>query len=563
MVIGMGLIARDYQSAAVEALEAAWEEGTQRPCTVMATGLGKTLVAALLADRWAGRHRMSAKQRVLFIAHRTELIEGAAATIRSLVGDRLRVGIVKAERDNCTADIVVASVQTLTAGKPEASLRRRNRIAHVGLVIVDECHHATAPTYRTVLTHYGCFSEYGARAAGLTATLSRSDGVALGDVWQDVVYVKGIAEGVREGHLVRPFGKRVQVFDLDLSRVKKTRGDYDKAALGAALEGSMAPQKVALAYREHAFERQGLLFAPTVRTAEIYAEAMAAEGFKVATVHGKTPEGERRDAFQALRDGGLQIISNCGVATEGTDVPAVACVVVGRPTKSQGLYTQMVGRGLRPWMGKSDCLVLDVVGASERNALATPVELFGDSVAPLVDELEFEQVEALEEIQLDLGDEIVTATEAEQHVFVDGHMSVVDIDLFHGSKNAWSRTYAGIWFLPAGDRLIVLKPQDNGMWGVVWCHKYQRDSGWVASDVADMGYAMAMAEANVSPAEQLTASKDRAWRATKTSDKQVALGARYGLNLNTTMLKGESAGLLTTAIGSARIDPYLRPGWRR
>lgn len=559
----MSLIPRDYQTAAVEAFEAAWESGTQRPAVVMATGLGKTLLAAMLSWRWATRHRMSAKQRVLVIAHRTELIEGAAATIRSLVGERLRVGIVKAERDNCTADIVVASVQTLTAGKPEAGLRRRNRIAHVGLVIVDECHHATAPTYRTVLDHYGCFSEYGARAAGLTATLTRSDGVALGDVWQDVVYVKGIAEGVREGHLVRPFGKRVQVFDLDLAGVKKVRGDYDKAALGAALEGSMAPQKVALAYREHASERQGLLFAPTVRTAEIYAEALGAEGFKVATIHGKTPEGERRDAFQALRDGGLQIISNCGVATEGTDVPAVACVVVGRPTKSQGLYTQMVGRGLRPWPGKGDCLVLDVVGASERNALATPVELFGDSVKPLVDELEFEQPEALEEIQLDLGDEIVTATEDEQHVFVDGHMSVVDVDLFHGSKNAWSRTYAGIWFLPAGDRLIVLKPQDNGMWGVVWCHKYHRDSGWVASDVPDMGYAMAMAEANVSPAEALTASRDRAWRATKTSEKQVNLGRRYGLNLNTTMLKGESSELLNVAIGSARIDPYLRPGWRR
>lgn len=558
----MSLTPRDYQTDAVEAFEAGWESGTQRPCVVMATGLGKTLIGALLSARWVARHRMSAKQRVLFIAHRTELIEGAAATIRSLVGDSMRVGIVKAERDNCTADIVVASVQTLTMGS-DGGQRRRNRIVHVGAVIVDECHHATAPTYRTVMSHYGCFSEYGARAAGLTATLTRSDGVALGDVWQDVVYVKGIAEGVREGHLVRPLGKRVQVFDLDLSRVKKVRGDYDKAALGAALEGSMAPQKVAQAYREHAFKRQGLLFAPTVRTAEIYAEALSAEGFKAALVHGKTPEGERRNAFQALRDGGLQIVCNCGVATEGTDVPPVSCVVIGRPTKARGLYVQMVGRGLRPWPGKADCLVLDVVGASERNALATPVELFGDSVKPLADELEFEQVEALEEIQLDLGDEIVTATEAEQHVFVDGHMSVIDVDLFHGSKSAWLRTYAGIWFIPAGDRLIVLKPQDNGLWGVVWCHKTRRPSGWIASDVADLGYAMSMAEANISPHEKAAASRKRAWRAADPDATQMALAAKYGLVVHGGMRKGEVAEMISVVEGSARIDPYLRPGWRR
>lgn len=558
----MSLTPRDYQTAAVEAIEAAWESGTQRPCVVMATGLGKTLIGGLLAQRWVARHRMSAKQRVLFIAHRTELIEGAAATIRSLVGDSMRVGIVKAERDNCTADIVVASVQTLTVGT-DGGMRRRNRIAHVGLVIVDECHHATAPTYRVVLDHYGCFSECGARSAGLTATLIRSDGAALGDVWQDVVYVKGIAEGVREGYLARPRGKRVQVSDLDLSQVRKVAGDYDKKALGAALEGSMAPQKLAQAYREHASDRQGLVFGPTVRVAEIYAEALGAEGFKVATVHGKTREDERRGAFQALRDGGLQIVSNCGVATEGTDVPSVSCVVVGRPTKSQGLYTQMVGRGLRLWPGKADCLVLDVVGASQRLALATPVELFGDSLAPLTDETLFEDPEALEEIQLDLGDEIVTATEAEQHVFVDGHMSVIDVDLFHGSKSAWLRTYAGIWFIPAGDRLIVLKPQDNGLWGVVWCHKTRRPSGWIASDVADLGYAMSMAEANISPHEKAAASRKRAWRAADPDATQMALAAKYGLVVGRGMRKGEVAEMISVVEGSARIDPYLRPGWRQ
>lgn len=544
---------RPYQIEARDAVEASWLGGVQRPAVVLPTGAGKTLVISDLAERWVSRYRLSAKQRVLVLAHREELIEQAAAKIRTMA-PHLRVGIVKADRDNCTADVIVGSVQTLRTEK------RRQRIVHVGLVVIDECHHAVAETYRLIMEHYGCFSEYGARAVGFTATLSRSDGLALGDIWQDVVYVKGIAEMVREGYLVRPRGIRVQVSDLDLGRVRKTRGDYDGAALGKALEGSLAPAKVAEAYREHSEQRFGILFAPTVSCAEVYGEALAEAGLKSELVHGMMPLGQRRDVLERFRQGETQILSNCMVLTEGTDLPMASTIVIGRPTKSQGLYTQMVGRGLRLWPGKTDALVLDVVGASARNALVTPVELFGDKLAELETEEELKEFEALEEIELDTGDEIVTRTETE---FVDGHMTAVEVDLFHGSRSAWCRTYGGINFLPAGDRLIVLKPQDNGLWGVVWCHKYQRTSGWVAQDVADMGYAMAFAEANVSQSEAMTASKERAWRAKQASDAQRGLARRYGLVIPSDMLSGEASNLITTAIGSARIDPYLRPNWRR
>lgn len=531
--------------------------GTQRPVVVLPTGAGKTVILSDLAERWAERHRMSAKQRVLVLAHREELIEQAAAKVRTMA-PHLRVGIVKADRDNCTADVIVASVQTLRQE------RRRHRVVHVGLVVVDECHHAVADTYRIIMEHYGCFNAEGARAVGFTATLSRADGMALGDIWQDVVYTKGIAEMVREGYLVRPRGVRVAVSDLDLGRVRKSRGDYDGAALGKALEGSMAPARVAEAYQEHSGGRQGILFAPTVSCAQVYGAALADAGLKSELVHGMMPLGARRDALERFRQGDVQILANCMVLTEGTDLPMASTIVIGRPTKSQGLYTQMIGRGLRLWPGKSDALVLDVVGASARNALMTPVELFGEALAPIEEPQQAQELEKLEEIELDTGEEIVTRTSEEQ-LFVDGHMTAVEIDLFHGSKSAWCRTYGGINFLPAGDRFIVLKPQDNGLWGVVWCHKYQigpAASGWVAQDVADMGYAMAFAEANVSPSESMIAAKDRAWRAKEVSDRQRGLARRYGLVLTDGMLQGEASQLITTAIGSARIDPYLRPRWR-
>lgn len=552
------LTLRPYQIEAVEAAEAAWLAGVQRPVQVLPTGTGKTVVFSELAARWVQRYRMSAKQRVLVLAHREELIEQAAAKVR-MMAPHLRVGIVKADRDNCTADVIVASVQTLRQEK------RRHRIVHVGLLIVDEAHHAVAETYRIIMEHYGCFNAEGARAVGFTATLSRTDGMALGDIWQDVVYTKGIAESIREGYLVRPRGMRVQVSDLDLGKVRKSRGDYADGALGRALEGSLAPVRVAEAYRDHSADRQGILFAPTVSCAEVYGDALAGLGFKSELVHGMMPLGQRRDVLERFRQGATQILTNCMVLTEGTDLPMASTIVVGRPTKSQGLYTQMIGRGLRLWPGKTDALVLDVVGASAHNALMTPVELFGEKLKEIEQEEPREELEKLEEIELDTGEEIVTRTTEEQ-VFIDGHMTAVEIDLFHGSKSAWCRTYGGVNFLPAGDRLIVLKPQENGLWGVVWCHKYRTgpgQSGWVAQDVADMGYAMAFAEANVSPSEAMTASKERAWRAKRASDAQRGLARRYGLIIPEGMLSGEASALITTAIGSARIDPYLSPRWRR
>lgn len=518
----------------------------QRPAVVAATGLGKTVSIADLAGRWVKVHAMSARQRVLIVAHRTELIEAAAAKVRSTAPD-VRVGIVKAERDNVTADIVVASVPTLQEA------RRRQRIVHVGLVIVDEAHHAAARTYRELMEHYGCFSEYGARAVGFTATMVRGDDLALGDIWQDVVYVKGIEAGVREGYLAPPRGKWIYVPDLDLAKVKKRAGDYSDADLGRAIEGSLAPQKIAQAYREHSADRQGVLFAPTVHCSQVYAEALNAEGFKTVCVDGKTPADVRRDRFRAIETGDAQVLANCGVATEGTDLPMVSTIVMGRPTESVGLRTQMVGRGLRTWPGKTDCLVL-FVGGKRPGSIQTTIELAGSAsidIEPTAEDLQF----AGEELQLVPEEKIEAVTQ--ELDFVDGELVSVEVDLFSGSRSAWCRTVGGTWFLPAGDRLIVIKPAPSGLWDVVWCHKEASPSGFIAWDVADIGYAMAFAEANVSPSEKRLNTKDAGWRKREPSKAQFGLARRYGVIVPGDMLAGELAHHINVAIGTMRIDPYV------
>lgn len=556
----MSLSLRPYQWRAVEAVEGDWARGLRRTAVVLPTGGGKTVVFSALIQRWKADHP---GQRALVLAHREELIEQAAAKIR-LMAPELRVGIVKAERDNVTADVVVGSVPTLR------SQRRRDRIQRVGLIVVDECHHAVADTYRMILKDYGCMDDSpGALAVGFTATMTRSDDLRLGDIWPNVAYSMSIKDLIQEGesegaqYLVPPRGVAVEVEDLDLRKVRQSRGDYADGALGRAIEGSLAPQAVARSYREHSANRPGVLFAPTVSSAEAYGDALAAEGFKTELVHGMMALGARRDALERFRQGETQVLTNCMVLTEGTDLPMIGTVVVGRPTKSRGLWVQMVGRGLRPWPGKPDCLVLDVVGASKHNSLHTPVDLFGDALPEMFEAVgPKEEADGAEDQLFELDEETEVTGSADDQVYLDGALRSRVVDLFHGSDSLWMRTYGGVWFLPCPERFVVLKPQDNGMWGVIWCDKgdYRsqgRRSGWIAQDVPDLGWAMAHAEGSVTTLEKSTATRERSWARRPASQRQLNYAHRLGIMVNPLATAGEASQAIELALASNRIDPYL------
>lgn len=553
---------REYQREAIEAYERAWNEGIQRPAIVLPTGAGKTVIMAhgiVRAQAWEGG-------RDLVVAHRTELIEQTAAKLRDVAPDGMSVGIVKAERNETLARVVVGSVQTL------ASDFRRRQLYDVRRVTIDECHHATARTYVKLLDHYGCMREGGARALGVTATMSRGDTATLGDVWQDVVYERSIAWMISNSWLVRPRGVRVRVQGLDLSSVARSRGDYREGALGQALEDALAPEAVAKAMSEHAPPggRPTLLFAPTVRTAELFAEALTDAGYGVRVVTGATPADERRQHLQDFRDGKVQVLCNCMVLTEGTDLPMASCVVIARPTRHAGLYVQMVGRVLRLWPGKDDALVLDVVGASRRHGLGASIELFGETSAlDVLDEtlVERDETDTLDddELTLDTIGEALDAGDVDDPSWINGPITSEIVDLFHGSGSAWLRTNAGVWFLRAGEWYIaILRSGAYGGTGysVVRLHenaKRMNESRFVARDVSDLSYAMAYAESDVSPAERTTTARERGWRKLAPTEKQLAMARRYGIVANGAT-RGELSAQISVAAASWRIDPYLRPG---
>lgn len=558
---------RPFQEEDVTRVEQAWARGVRRPAVVVATGLGKSVESGHAAVRWLERERAAGgSRRVLKIVHRREILEQLAARVRD-VAPALRVGIVQAGRNETGADVICGSVQTL------ASERRRRMVRGIGLVIVDECHHAAAPTYLDVLTHYGCMPERGAGfegesavAAGYTATLTRSDERNLGDVWQQVVTTRDIAFGVREGYLVRPFGKHVQVDNLNLAAVKTSRGDYDKAALGEAIEGSLAPEAIADALYEHAILPDGrmrptFLFAPLVSTTEYIAEVLCSKGIRAVAMSGDTPAAVRDKGLKDLATGAVQVICNPMIFTEGTDVPAVSCVVVARPTKSKGLFIQMIGRALRPdrASGKMDALILDVVGASRGNSLTLPVDLFGSETP----EGKEERDDLLDDIeQQDLLDEPVDLADlAADQSWLNGPLKTTEIDLFQGSDSAWLRTRAGVWFVPAGDRYLAILPGVvDGHYDVVAMHKdHIGQSRWVARDVSELGMAMSRAEGDVTGPERSIAGRSRRWRSGRPSDKMTNFAKRLGILVLDGMTGGELSSQITVWLATRRIDPYLQP----
>lgn len=364
---------RDYQRESIDAVMGAWAGGCQRPAIVLATGTGKTVIMAAIVStsiRHAGR-------RPLILVHRQELVSQTVAKLRA-TDPGLSVGVIEAERHEADADVVVASVQSLVrrlgVGRRAVDLNRFN------FVLVDEAHHASAKSYISVLDHFGALKEdSGTVALGVTATLGRSDGIPLGHVWSDVVFEYGAAAAIRDGWLVRPQAERVVLDDLDLGSVKVSRGDYSDGDLGSRMVRS--GERIAESILEHGRDalggiRRGIVFSPTVECAMQWAADFRRFGIRSEVVTGETPRAERQRIYAATDSHENDMIVSVMVLTEGFDLPSVEVAVVGRPTKSVPLYTQMVGRVLRPSpsTGKVGALVLDV-GGKVRERLTTLVDL--------------------------------------------------------------------------------------------------------------------------------------------------------------------------------------------
>jgi len=510
---------RAYQQDALGAVLGAHDRGVRSALLVMPTGSGKTVVFA-----HAILNLLRPGERALVLAHRDELITQAVGKLRDVLGDALPIGVVKAGSDETDTPIVVASVQTLS--RPARLERLGDDFA---VVIVDEAHHAAAETYRRVLNSLDA-----PFVLGVTATADRGDGVGLGAIFAEIVYELPMLELIGDGYLVDLRAKQIAV-NADFRSLHTRAGDIVDSEAAGMLLAADAPATIARAYRQFVPERKGIVFTPTVVVAHAMAGALRGEGIAAAALDGTTPLPERRDILADLKTGAVQVVVNCGVLTEGFDEPSIDCITIAKPTKSRGHYMQMIGRGTRPYPGKTDCVILDTVGCATRLDLMTAASLFGLSLDALATQ--------------SVSEAMAAPAAPELTPPVAGELVAMDVDLFRQRPAHWLPTGTGRFVLPTGDGTLVLRPHHGDGWDVLHVPRQGRPAALATG--LSLGYAQGVAEDHArATGGRVLIDRDAPWRTAPSSEKQISFLHGLGVPLGAIRTKGEASDAISAAIAA-------------
>ena len=334
----------DIQMRALLALEETRARGARAGLVVLATGLGKTWLSAFDSSR-------AEYQRVLFVAHREEILGQAMKTFRR-IRPAAKLGLFTGTQKDETADVLFASVQTL--GR-EAHLRRFDRRAF-DYVIVDEFHHASARSYRRLIDYFE--PKF---LLGITATPERTDGGDLLSLCgENLVYRCGVREAIERGFLssFRYFGVPDEV---DYANIPWRSRRFDEEQLTTALATQARAQNALDQLQKHGGDKV-LAFCCSKRHAQYMRDFFRESGIQAAAVHSGEGSDPRAGSLEKLESGELQVVFAVDMFNEGVDIPHVDTVLMLRPTDSQLLWTQQFGRGLRKAEGKRDLAVIDYIG---------------------------------------------------------------------------------------------------------------------------------------------------------------------------------------------------------
>jgi superfamily II DNA or RNA helicase/HKD family nuclease len=346
-----------FQDRLLELVEVSRQRGHHRNLLVSATGTGKTVMAAL---DYARQREQLDRSRLLFIAHREEILDQSLATFRYALrepsfGEKW-VGGVRPSR----FEHVFASIQSLTASGLDALPPD-----HFDVVIVDEFHHAAAASYERALDHLAPVE-----LLGLTATPERSDGLPILHWFDDRIAAElRLWDAIDQQHLA-PFLYFGIHDGLDLTNIPWRRGrGYEIEALTNRYTSSDAwARLVVKQVDEHVDVRsmRGLGFCVSIEHAQFMARHFNHHGIASVAIWGDSPRAEREAALRNLAVGEVKVVFSVDLFNEGVDVPNVDTVLMIRPTDSPVLFLQQLGRGLRKARNKAYCTVLDFVGTHRK-----------------------------------------------------------------------------------------------------------------------------------------------------------------------------------------------------
>ena len=513
---------RPYQTEALNAVLENWHNGVNRQLISLPTGCGKTIIFGLIAN--------ALKTKTLILTHREELLTQAQQKLK-LVYPEAETGILQAERrDGLDAQICIASVQTAT--------RRTEELAKKGykLLICDEAHHAPSSSYIKVFGELGFLhgEAQGMLLLGVTATAFRKDGVGLGNVFDKIVFERSIAAMVTAGYLCPPRAIEVKT-GADISDVNITAGDLNIGKLDKKINTPKRNELVANSYVEYGENRHGVVFCATVDHALNMANTFKDKGISCEAVYGDMSSDDRKEVLAMYEKHEIQILTNCGVLTEGWDVPDTDIIMMARPTSSRGLYIQCVGRGLRlaKESGKKDCLIIDFVDVSKKYDLCKFGELIGKELQPAKQKSKPQWI----------GDGDGDTDEGMYNEAV-GTPQVRQLELLAESAFVWTPQGSNYTLSLVDGSVLVCQHDGNGN---EFRPVYISPDGIsnLSDEVLPIGYAMGTCE---DFARKLSIGnlslKNAAWRTRPATEKQINFLKKAGIAFKPNLTRGEAMSMI-------------------
>jgi len=392
-------------------------------------------------------------------------------------------------------------------------------------VAVHNCHHAAADTYQQLIRELGFMeSDPTKLLVGVTATAKRGDKLALNKVFQEIVYEASVGLMIRAGYLTDLKGLQIST-EVDLSEINLVGGDFNLGQLADAVNTTSRNQVIVDSYLEHSPGKCAVAFCVDVQHALDLAAMFSQAGIKAAAVYGDMPKEERRQLLKDFKTGKIQVLANCQILTEGFDCPEIQCLLMARPTKSQSLFIQMVGRGTRLYPGKEFCLVIDF--CDSRHDVCQLGTLLGKKMKDGQS-----IIEAIEE------------QEREEKIQIEAKVSEVktrEFDLLNRSRFRWMALTNGCYRLPLGkDGYIWLRQTDLDKYKILLVSGEQVLQ--LHEKLLPLGYSQGVAEdfARKSKSGKL-ADKQAQWRNLPMSEAQAGEFIRLKADIPTGFTRGEAS----------------------
>ncbi len=586
--------ARDYQLEALGNVKQAWSDGINKQLIVLPTGTGKTEIFARIPETV----QLQPKDLMLVVVQRDELCFQAMDKLQKRNPDK-KVSLEKAQyRAEPDADLIVASIQTLGASKLDdngewqySPRLQRFDPSEFRVIVTDEAHHLIAKQYHGMLRYFNVFKpefqydDPSKLLLGCTATPNRSDNQGLELLFDKIVFNRDLVEMIKQGWLADVRAFRVDT-TVDISNVSTRQGDFATKELEKTVNTPARNKLIVEKYKELGDGLPGLAFTVDVQHSNDLAAAFRSAGIEAQAISGSTPAGDRRKMIQLYATGNIKILASCQVLLEGFDAPRATVALCCRPTKSKLLYTQSIGRVLRPypapeedinWTGyrKKAAIVIDYVDVSTKHQLLQLASLFG--LRPSFDMKGKKATDVVEEVEklkakapgvnLELYDSIEKLKGAIQEIDLFKKPMIPD-EIRQNSQLAWTTGMsAGVYQMSFDKSVLSIKQNTLGGYDIF---RHVQGVRTPLGSAGDLQRALALAEMEVPSEWYVRLQADAQWRFAAPTDKQLGYYAKlypevrrlyasdsdFAQGIKAKYDKGELSMLITQ-----RAKPRTVPSW--